>query len=197
MLHYPDSMALADARALFFRHSNLDDDGGYSSPWVRVEAKPFPVYFPNTEARVAAARLHDLHHIATEYDTDWPGEIEISGWEIGSGCGRFYAAWILDLGGWAVGLLQAPLRLFRAFVRGRRATTNLYHTGFPDAQLEKTTVGTLRDRLGVRRDPPARLTSQDAVAFTLWSTAAVAFWVGPPALAAAVGWWWLRSRRRA
>ena len=188
-------MSLAEARSLFFRDGNLGDDGGYTSRWVRVEAKPFPVYFPNTEARVAAARLHDLHHIATGYETDWPGEIEISGWEIGSGCGRFYAAWILDLGGWAVGLALAPLRLFRAFVRGRRATTNLYHIGFPDSQLEQTTVGKLRDRLGVREDAPPLTTVPDSIAFAFWSTAAVAFWVGPPVLAAAVGWWCLRSRR--
>ena len=45
MRRYPDSMSLAEARALFFRHGNLGDDGGYSSRWVRVEAKPFPVYF--------------------------------------------------------------------------------------------------------------------------------------------------------
>jgi hypothetical protein len=197
MQRYPDSMPLADARALFFRHGNLGHDGGYSSRWVRVEAKPFPVYFPNTEARVAAARLHDLHHIAAEYDTDWPGEIEISGWEIGSGCGRFYAAWVLDLGGWAVGLLLAPLRLFRAFVRGRRAATNLYHIGFREAELQQTTVGTLRDRLGVREDTPPRATAPDALTFGLWSTAAVAFWLGPPVLAAAAGCWWLRCRRGA
>jgi hypothetical protein len=160
-----------------------------------VEAKPFPVYFPNTKARVAAARLHDLHHIAAEYETDWPGEIEISGWEIGSGCGRYYAAWILDLGGWAVGLLLAPLRLFRAFVRGRRATTNLYHTGFPDAHLEQTTVGTLRDRLGLH-DAPTPATSADAASFAFWSAAAVTFWVAPSAIAAGAAWWWLRSGRR-
>ena len=195
MPRYADSLSLAEARALFFRHGNLGDDGGYSSRWVRVEAKPFPIYFPNTDARVAAARLHDLHHIAAEYDTDWPGEIEISGWEIGSGCGRYYAAWLLDLGGWAVGLMLAPKRLFRAFVRGRRAKTNLYHTGFPDAQLAHTTVGTLRDQLGLRGERTSA-SSADAAAFVLWSAAAMGCWVAPSALAATAGWWWLRSRRR-
>ena len=69
MNRYPDEMLLEDARTLFFKRSNLGEDGGYSSRWVRVKSKPLPFYFPNSRSRVAAARLHDLHHIATEYET--------------------------------------------------------------------------------------------------------------------------------
>ena len=188
-------MSLLEARSLFFRRGNLGADGGYSSRWVRVEAKPLPFYFPNSRGRVAAARLHDLHHIAAEYDTDWPGEVEISGWEIGSGCGRFYAAWILDLGGWAVGLVLAPHRLFRAFLRGRNAPTNLYHIGVPDTQLQQTTVAMLRDQLG-SGNAPQRAGWRDVAAFAFWTAAAAALWVAPPALAAAAGWRFLRSRQR-
>lgn len=188
-------MSLLEAKTLFFRRANLGADGGYSSRWVRVEAKPFPFYFPNSRARMAAVGFHDLHHIATEYDTDWPGEVEISGWEIASGCERFHVAWILDLGAWTVGLVLAPRRLFRAFLRGRNATTNLYKTGFPDSALKQTTVGELRDRLGLRQSPPPA-GGGDAAAFTLWSAAALAMWVGPSVLAAAAGWWCLSLRRR-
>ncbi len=190
--YYPDSMPLLEARTLFFHRSNLGVDGGYSSRWVRVEAKPFPFYFPNSRWRVAAARWHDLHHVAAEYDTDWPGEVQISGWEIGSGCERFYAARILDLGGWVVGLVIAPQQLFRAFLRGRDATTNLYKTGFPKAHLEQMTVGRLRDCLGLRKSPKGP-SSSDVMAFAFWSAAAVALWIGPPVLAVAIGrWWWSR-----
>jgi hypothetical protein len=192
---FPDSMSLLEARTLFFRRANLGADGGYSSRWVRVEAKPFSFYFPNSRARMAAVGFHDLHHIATEYDTNWPGEIEISGWEIASGCERFYVAWILDLGAWAIGLLLAPKRLFRAFLRGRNATTNLYKTGFPHSQLAETTVGELRARLGIRKPPPPAKRC-DVTAFAFWSAAAIAMWAAPPALAAAIGWYCLSSRRR-
>lgn len=191
---YPDSMSLLAARAQFFRDGNLGADGGYSSRWVRVEAKPFPFYFPNSRGRVAAARLHDLHHVATQYKTDWPGEVEISGWEIGSGCEHYWAAWVLDLGGWVVGLMLAPQRLFRAFVRGRQATTNLYRTGFPDAQLEQTTVGVLRDRLGLR-SASRKSKPRDVAAFVFWSAAALGLWVAPPALAAGLAWSLFRTRR--
>src|SRR5207248_2637328 len=107
---YPDTMSLREARDLFFARSNLGPGGGYARRWVRVETKPLPFYFPNCSARAAAARVHDLHHIATNYKTDWPGEAEISAWEIGGGCGHYYAAWILDLGGWGAGLIVAPRR---------------------------------------------------------------------------------------
>jgi hypothetical protein len=102
---------------------------------------------------VAAARLHDLHHLATNYKTDWPGEAEISAWEIAGGCGHYYAAWILDLGGWGAGLIVAPRRLFRAFMRGRQAKTNLYQIGFDEKHLDQGTVGGLRDQLGLHMSP--------------------------------------------
>lgn len=187
MNRYPDEMSLQEARALFFQHGNLGEDGGYSSRWVRVESKPFPFYFPNSRSRVAAARLHDLHHIAAEYETDWPGEAEISAWEIGSGCARYRAAWILDLGGWYVGLAVAPRRLFRAFLRGRRAATNLYKKGFDESRLGDTTVGTLRDDLGLKA-PISPATAADIGLFAVWCALAVLVWAVLPLLAFTLVW---------
>jgi len=68
MVRYSDDLSLLEARNLFFCDAKLGPDGGYRDRWVRVEAKPIPFYFPNWPARVAAARLHDFHHIAAEYD---------------------------------------------------------------------------------------------------------------------------------
>src|SRR6266700_4997695 len=116
MARYPDDLSLRTARALFFRDTKLGPDGGYGNRRVRVETKPIPFYFPNWPSRVAAARLHDLHHIAAEYGTDWPGEGEIAAWEIASGCGGYHAAWLLNLGGFGAGLLVAPRRVFHAFL---------------------------------------------------------------------------------
>src|SRR5215469_9700404 len=140
MARYPDHLSLLVARSLFFRDAKLGPDGGYGNRWVRVETKPVPFYFPNWPSRVAAARLHDLHHIAAEYQTDWPGEAEIAAWEIASGCTGYRAAWLLNLGGFGAGLVISPKRLFRAFLRGRRAKTNLYESGFDESQLNQITV---------------------------------------------------------
>src|SRR5437899_11049086 len=104
MAHYPDSLSLLNARALFFQDAKLGSNGGYGDRWVRVESKPIPFYFPNLPSRVAAARLHDLHHIAAEYETDWPGEAEIAAGEMASGCARYRAALIRKLGGFVAGL---------------------------------------------------------------------------------------------
>jgi hypothetical protein len=184
---YPDEMSLLEARALFFERSQLGDDGGYSSRWVRVEAKPIPFYFPNWAARVAAARLHDLHHVATDYGTDWPGEIEIAAWEIASGCGRYSAAWMLDLAALNVALLVAPRRLFRAFARGRRAATNLYKQPLPESEFAQMTVGTLRDHLGVRRSTP-HIGPSDVGWCLFWCLMALVLFEVIPILAAILLW---------
>jgi hypothetical protein len=187
MSPYADEMSLHEARKLFFQRSNLGEDGGYSSRWVRVESKPFPFYFPNSRSRVAAARLHDMHHIAADYGTDWPGEAEISAWEIASGCADYRAAWILDLGGIHAGIFVAPKRLFRAFVRGRRARTNLYQQHFDDSRLEEITVGMLRDQLGLRA-PPTKANRKDIGLFLLWCIAALVTWGGATILGLALIW---------
>jgi hypothetical protein len=85
---YADSMTVAAARAAFFVDGGLGADGGSGARWVRVESRPIPFFVPNPACRVAAAKLHDLHHVATGYGVDWPGEAEIAAWEIASGCGR-------------------------------------------------------------------------------------------------------------
>src|SRR4051812_301513 len=170
---YPDTMTLAKARSIFFARSGLGDDGGYNARWVRVETKPFPVFFPNTACRVEAAKLHDLHHIANEYQTDWAGESEIAAWEIASGCGRHGWAWLLNLGAFTVGMVLFPRRLFHAFIRGRHSL-NLYREGFPETELPAKTVEWLRDRLDVN-DGPVHPTLSDRFAFAFWCFVGAAY----------------------
>ena len=141
---------------------------------------------------MASPRLYDLHHIATNYKTDWPGEAEISAWEIGGGCGRYYAAWILDLSGWGAGLIVAPRRLFRAFMRGRQAKTNLYHIGFDEKHLDQVTVGGLRDQLGLRMSPTLPALG-DVALFSFWSVLAIGLWCPFPLFALALFWLIVRA----
>ena len=185
MRHYADTLTLLAARAAFFDDASLGVDGGYGAWWVRVEAKPFPLFFPNSRRRVAAAKLHDLHHVATEYRSDWVGEAEIAAWEIAGGCGPYGWAWLLNAGAFAVGLFRAPKRTFRAFLRGRRVR-NLYHRGFADSALESTTVGSLRRQLGL--DAPRVPRSSDVAAFTMWCAILVLFHAAVIALGGALLW---------
>ncbi len=161
---YSDALTLGEARGRYFA-ANGFGDGGYDARWVKLQAGPIPIYLPNTAARVAAARLHDLHHVLTEYDTTWTGEAEIGAWEIASGCARYWAAWVLDLQVLVIGVVLAPRALFRAFVRGRHAG-NLYRTVYDDTLLAPT-LGEMRRRLRLDATPPAAAPA-DRVAFVAW-----------------------------
>ena len=147
---YPDNLSLHDARDLYFRNNGFGADGGYDAAWVELQVVGIPTPFPNSTGRKRAVRFHDLHHIATGYGTDWRGEAEISAWEIGAGCEREIVPWQLNLSMIFVGLLIAPRRTFRAFVRGRRGRS-FYGERYED--LMPLTVGEARERLGTSQPP--------------------------------------------
>jgi hypothetical protein len=156
MTAYAEQQSLRQARARYFADNRFGDDGGYGDKWVELKVGPMRFYLRNGAGRVRAVKLHDLHHIATGYQTDWKGEFEISGWEIGGGCGDYATAWLINLGGLAAGLMVAPKRVYQAFVRGRHGTS-LYHEGYREELLDET-VGALRRRLGTDGPvPPATL----------------------------------------
>jgi ubiquinone biosynthesis protein Coq4 len=119
---------------------------------------------------VQAVRYHDLHHVATGYDTDFRGEGEIGAWEVATGCRGYVAAWWLNLIAMWIGCMIAPRRIFRAFVRGRH-TRNLYGERFDDALLADS-VGGVRGRLGLAHEVTS--TPADRAAFAGWALAAFA-----------------------
>ncbi|HYB99136.1 MAG TPA: hypothetical protein VEC57_08350 [Candidatus Limnocylindrales bacterium] len=166
---YADDASLGYARSLYFE-ANGFCEGGYEASWVRLQAGPVPLYFPNTASRVRSVRLHDLHHVLTGYDTTWTGESEIGAWEIGSGCADHWAAWLLNFNAVAIGLAIAPQATFHAFVRGRR-TRNLYGGEFEEALLGER-VGDMRRRLGL--DRPTEVVPGDRARFVLVSIVSVA-----------------------
>jgi hypothetical protein len=77
MVIYSDATPVRQARAEYFRANGFGDDGGYDAQWVKVKLGAVPLWFPNTDARRRAVRLHDLHHLATGYETSLVGEAEI------------------------------------------------------------------------------------------------------------------------
>jgi hypothetical protein len=164
---YDPSLPIRHARTQYFAESGFSSDGGYGDEWVKLKIGRFAFGFPNTSSRVRAVKLHDIHHVLTEYATTWVGESEIGAWEIASGCGRHYPAWFLNFGAFAIGLALAPRRVFKAFVRGRHSH-NLYAGEFQDHMLDRT-VGELRTELTI----PAQVTSaspRDLLAFAVWSS---------------------------
>ncbi len=154
---------------------------------MKLKIGPLPFAFPNSSSRKAAVPLHDLHHVATGYRTTWTGEGEIGAWEVGAGCGRYWAAWYLDLTAFGLGMWISPRRMFRAFVRGRRSRS-LYDRAMGE-DLLALRVGELRERL-----PDA---DADARPASFAETAAFVAWVGAMfvdsatmlAPLALIGWW--------
>ncbi|MFT3927167.1 MAG: hypothetical protein QM778_31770 [Myxococcales bacterium] len=164
---YPDAWNMLEARARYFERNGFGEGGGYDEPYVDFKLGPLAFRFPNTEGRLRAVRYHDLHHVVTGYQTDARGEFEISAWEIGAGCKGFFAAWVLNLGGFAGGVFSIPRRTWRAFVRGRRSRT-LY--GEELATLLAENVGQVRARTGVEpAESVVRMRASDAVWFVAFA----------------------------
>jgi hypothetical protein len=164
-VQYDESATLEEARRLYFEANGFPPEGGYEAKWVDFELGPIPVPFPNTDARRRAVKVHDLHHVLTGYPTDIFGEAEISAWELGAGCGSMVAAWVLNLGGIALGVLIAPRRTWRAFMRGRMSRT-LYGEPWSDELLGRR-VGEVRAELGLG-DAPFRPRAGDVLLFVLY-----------------------------
>ena len=169
---YPPEMTLGQARARYFELNNFGSDGGYEERWIKVEVWRIPIWLPNTAGRVRAVKLHDLHHVLTEYPTTWRGEAEISAWELGSGgLKKYYAGWILDVLNLAQGLVVNPVGLYRGFMRGRRSK-NLFSTQFTDEILTHR-VGEYRQLLDLE-SVPEKPTLSDKLIFVTWVVVSVA-----------------------
>jgi hypothetical protein len=104
---------------------------------------------PNTPRHRWAIRLHDLHHVATGFGTDFVGEAEVSAWESAGRLrplGLYTAGIVLGLA--LAGLCVAPQRTRRAYRASRRAS--LFGPDPPDYEaLLALSIGELRQRLGI------------------------------------------------
>ena len=182
------TLTLRQARERYFEENGFGRGGNYDERWVRVDVGPLPVWFPNSAQRVRALRFHDLHHVLTGYRTDFPGETEISAWEVGGGCADHAVAWGINLMAMGMGLLFMPRRVARAFQRGLH-TRNLYRTEYGEALLGRT-VEEMRRALGMEEPVPAP-TWKDRLSLVGWAGAALlagalgaSLFLAPPVLAA-------------
>src|SRR5258706_1316388 len=141
----------------FYKQYNLNDDGGQSSPYVRVEVtKKILLYIPNFDARRKAVFKHDVHHIVTGYTSTFKGETEIGAWEIASGCRHYWVAFVLDMSGMMTGLLFNPVGVYKAFVKGRR-TKNLYSDHFTDEQIMDMPGSFIKEKLLLNNYPENKM----------------------------------------
>lgn len=123
------------------------DAAEYTAATFRL--KMFGRYFdvPNSPDRQWAIPLHDLHHLATGYGTDWVGEAEIGIWELRAGCKTAVVYWLNAVAA-MIGVVIAPRRMLAAY-RAARGAQALYRAGVAyDAALGMT-IGELRALLRV------------------------------------------------
>ena len=129
----------------------------YDAPWVRIAIGPVSFPFPNPPSRQRAVRLHDLHHVATGYGTDLPGEAEISAWELRrglKGLSAFVAMIVFN--GALLGLVHSPRRTLRAWRVALSGDPSAAPKTLFAATLERDyprllqlTLAQLREELGV------------------------------------------------
>jgi hypothetical protein len=168
-----EATTLAEALAEQYKSHGLPPDGGVSAPTFLAHIGPLKIPLPNPPARKQAVFFHDTNHVLTGYDTVFSsGEMAIAGFEIGSGCGRYWMAWLINLGMFALGLLFVPGAMFRAFVRGSRSSS-IYRRPEDRTVLLNFTVSELRQLASLDRDaaPPRPV---ERLRFLAWSIAAIA-----------------------
>ena len=185
-LTYDDDETLREARSRYWEANGFGDDGGFSKTWEIVKLGPIPIPIRNIDARKNAIRYHDVHHLVTGYDTDFAGEAEISAWELATGCGDKWVAWLLGFQILVLGL-ATPRRMLQAWARGRQ-TRSLYAEPFDDALLDST-VAQIRERLGLDQ-PVTAPGPADMLGLAAWTLASFVLQLGG-LLGVLGGIWWL------
>jgi hypothetical protein len=163
-----DNVLVGDALRQFYATHGLPPDGGESLSSFSVRVGPLVLRVPNPPARKRALFYHDINHVLTGYNTKGlEGEVIIAGFEIGAGCGRYWIAWIINLGAFVGALFTRPRQLFAAFLRGRRSSS-IYRLPAERETLRGLTVGAARRMLNIDTVTPVA-TTRDLAAFAGWA----------------------------
>jgi hypothetical protein len=149
---YPSTWTVRRARDAYLEENGFTV-ASYADRWTDATVFGVPIKVPNTARHAWAIKLHDLHHVATGYGTDMPGEGEISIWETRRGLRRLglYVATIVAFGSLG-GAVLAPRRALAAWRAAGAGATSLFACGYDEAAYEallELTVGELRARLGI------------------------------------------------
>ena len=118
-------------------------DGSYDATrsWP-FRVGPLTVPVPNFSWRRAAIQRHDLHHILNGFPFSMRGEFQVATWEFAAGRYPHLGASLLLLPLVMLGMLWSPRAIWRAFMKGRRATS-LYRP-----ELLSLDLPALRHRIG-------------------------------------------------
>jgi ubiquinone biosynthesis protein Coq4 len=130
------------ARDRYLAASGFTTDS-YADPNFVVGVGFIKLRFPNP----GLLPYHDLHHVATGYDSSLLGEAEISVFELRNGAGT-RLIFFLCCGSILVGLCLSPRRMWRAW-RAASGALSLYGTEIPYEALLAMDVSTLRKTMAL------------------------------------------------
>lgn len=149
LMPLPGSMTVLAARDHYLAENGFSA-ATYDAAGSMVNVFGIDFYRPLTDDARRAIRRHDLHHVATGFGTDLPGESEISAWEVGRGLKGLglYVRFIV-CSAMFLGLLIAPRRVWRAFRAGRAAGGGTLFAVDDYEGLLALRVDDLRARLGL------------------------------------------------
>ena len=168
MAIYDATHTVKEELEAYFIKNNLGEEGGLNKAWGKIKIGPIYLPIPNPPARKKALVFHDIHHIVTGYDVDWKGEFCISAWEVATGCGGYYVAWILDVPAIGMGLFLYPKSVFKAFIRGKRSL-NLYHHTLSREEARAMRIGNLQKHLQLVPVDENKASSKEIISFLGWS----------------------------
>jgi hypothetical protein len=147
----PGSFTVREGRDLYLAENGFSVES-YDEPTTKATMLGIRFSVPNTPTHRWAIMLHDLHHVATGFGTDFTGETEVSAWECPQGLrplGLYTGGLVLNLA--MLGFVFSP-RCARAAWRASKAP-NLFHR--PEHSYEdllEMRVGDLRRMLGLPED---------------------------------------------
>ena len=170
---YDQNMFIYQALDKYFQDTGYNI-GSYIDEQFQIVLLGKTLNLPNPPDRQNAIRVHDLYHILTEYDTSFKSESWIGAFELGAGIPQSYlAAWFFNCTSTFLGLFHSPVKTFKAFMRGRATTDNLYRLipygdkqAYEEVMMSK--VGVMRNLIGVNNS--ITFSIRDLLLITLAST---------------------------
>lgn len=149
-----DNLTVQEALPNLYKKYGIPSDGGVNDPAVEVRLmKGVTIYIPNPEVRKQVVFKHDVHHLLTGYSAVMKGEIEISAWEISTGCTQNWFAFVINTLGVMTGLPFNLKGIWRAWFRGK-TSSNLYSKPYTDNELLTKKVEDLKRELNLDESEP-------------------------------------------
>jgi len=149
-----DTLTIKEALPKLYKEYSIPSDGGINDPAVEVRLmKGVTIYIPNLEARKRVVFRHDVHHLLTGYSAVMKGEIEISAWEISTGCTQNWFAFIINSLGIMTGVPFNLKGIWRAWYRGR-TSSNLYSKPYTNNEILSKKVKDLKQELNLDDSEP-------------------------------------------